>query len=130
MAGKIPGQSNGLIASLGTLASTLLAILHTRLDLLCIDLEEERDHAFSLLLLTLTTLFILGIGTILAIITLAVLFWDTHRLLTLGTITGIFLVTGIGLSMFIVHKIKSRPRFLAASLAEIAKDSHLLNPYE
>lgn len=130
MVEKISGDGKGLIRSLATLTSTFIAILHTRLDLLCIDLEDERDYLFSLLVQTLIALFSLAVGTVLAVVTLAVIFWDTHRLLTLGALTGLFLSTGIGLSVFIIYKMKSRPRLLAASLTELSKDSDSLRSYE
>jgi uncharacterized membrane protein YqjE len=44
------------------LAATLVAIAHTRLDLLSTDLEEERAHLFSLLVLALAALSCLGVG--------------------------------------------------------------------
>lgn len=130
MVEKTAGDSKGLIRSLATLASTFIAILHTRLDLLCLDLEDERDYIFSLLVQTLIALFSLAVGTVLAVITLAVIFWDTHRLLALGMLTGFFLATGIGLSVFIVYRMKSRPRLLAASLAELSRDRDSLGTYE
>jgi len=49
MTEKTPGGSKGLLESLTTLAATLVAIAHTRLDLLSADVEEERAHVLSLL---------------------------------------------------------------------------------
>jgi uncharacterized membrane protein YqjE len=59
---KALGGSKGLLESLTMLAATLVAIAHTRLDLLSTDLEEERAHLFSLLVLALAALFCLGVG--------------------------------------------------------------------
>src|SRR5688572_12648715 len=39
-----PVEPRGLLAALGDLAATLVAMAHTRLDLLATDLEEDRDH--------------------------------------------------------------------------------------
>lgn len=44
MAEKTPGGGKGLLESLTTLAATLVAIAHTRLDLLSTDIEEGREH--------------------------------------------------------------------------------------
>ena len=84
MAEKTPGANKGLLESLTTLAATLVAIAHTRLDLLSADLEEDREHLLSLLVLTLAALFCLGVGVVLAAILLVVAFWDTHRLVVLA----------------------------------------------
>jgi uncharacterized membrane protein YqjE len=77
MSDRTPGEHTGLLGSLTTLAATLVAIAHTRLDLLSSDLEEERAHVLSLLVLALAALFFLGIGVLLATLLLVVAFWDT-----------------------------------------------------
>jgi len=114
--------SKGLLESLTGFAGTLLAIAHTRLDLLCVDLEEERAHLFSQLVLALVTLFCIGIGVLLAVILLVVVFWDTHRLLALAGGAGFFLVVGVALGVFALHKSRTKPRLFASSLAELGKD--------
>ncbi len=122
MAEKPPGGSHGLLSSLTTLVATLVAIVHTRLDLLSTDLEEGRDHLLSLLVLALATLFFLGVGVVLVIILLAAVFWDTHRFLVLGALAGFFLMGGVATWRFAVRKMRARPRLFAASLAELIKD--------
>ena len=121
MAEKTLGASKGLLESLTTLAATLVAIAHTRLDLLSADLEEDREHLLSLLVLTLAALFCLGVGVVLATILLVVAFWDTQRLLVLGSLAGCFLAAGIAAWMFAMHKARTKPRVFAASLSELLK---------
>ncbi|HSJ47575.1 MAG TPA: phage holin family protein [Gammaproteobacteria bacterium] len=128
MATYEPREGKGLLESLTTLAATLVGIAHTRLDLLSTDLEEEREHMFSLVVLALVALFCLGIGVVLATILLVVAFWDTHRLLVLGTLTGFFLVMSFAMWAFALHKVRSKPRLFAASLSELEKDRQELIP--
>ncbi|MFA7634116.1 MAG: phage holin family protein [Thiohalomonadaceae bacterium] len=120
-------ESQGLLASLAALASTLVAITHTRLELLSIDLEEAREHVFSQIVLTLAALFFLSVGIVLAAILLVVVFWDTHRLLVLGGLAGFFLALGIGIWAFVLHKVRTRPRLFVASLSELFKDQQHLS---
>jgi uncharacterized membrane protein YqjE len=126
MAERTPGGSKGLLESLTILAGTLVAIAHTRLDLLSADLEEERAHLFSLLVLTLVALLCFGIGVVLVTILLVVAFWDTHRLLVLGVLAGFFLVVGMAVLAFAMHKARTKPRLFAASLSELFKDRQQL----
>jgi len=126
MSERTPGGSKGLLESLTILAGTLVAIAHTRLDLLSADLEEERAHLFSLLALTLAALFCLGIGVVLATILLVLAFWDTHRLLALGSLAGFYLVIGMGVWTFALHKARTKPKLFAASLSELFKDRQQL----
>jgi uncharacterized membrane protein YqjE len=122
MAMDTPREGQGLLASLTALAATLAAIAHTRLELLSNDLEEEREHIFSRMVLTQAVLFCLEVAMVLATILLVVAFWDTHRLLVLGGLSGFFLTTGMAVWAFAVHKAKTRPRLFAASLSELFKD--------
>ncbi|MDP1634643.1 MAG: phage holin family protein [Gallionellaceae bacterium] len=123
---KISGERKGLLESLSTLAATLVAIAHTRLDLLSSDLEEEREHLLSLLVLTLTALFCLGVGVVLVSILLVAAFWDTHRFLALGGLAGFFLAAGMVAWLFARHKVRTKPRLFAASLSELLKDRQQL----
>lgn len=126
MTEKTSGGSKGLLESLTTLAATLVTIVQTRLELLSADLEENREHLMSLLVLTLTALFCLAVGVVLATILLVVAFWDTHRLLVLGLFAGFFLAVGIAAWMFAMHKARTKPRVFAASLSELFKDRQQL----
>ncbi len=126
MTEKTTGGSKGLLESLTTLAATLVAIAHTRLDLLSADLEEDGERFLSLLVLSLTALFCLGVGVVLATILLVVAFWDTHRLLALGTLAGFFLAAGLAAWAFAMHKARTKPRIFAASLSELLKDRQQL----
>lgn len=120
------GGRRGLLDSLTILAGTLVAIVHTRLDLLSADLEEERIHLVSLLLLSLVVLLCLGVGVVLVVILLVIMFWDTHRLLSLGVIAGIFLAFGAVTWMLALKQARSKPRLFAASLSELSKDRQQL----
>lgn len=112
----------GLFASLQNLTMTLIAMVHTRLALLSTDLEEGRERLISLLVMTFIALFCLCFGVVLLAILVVVAFWDTHRLLVLCTMTGLFLVTGGVLSYFAMRALKAMPRIFEASLGELSKD--------
>ncbi len=119
----IPKQpAEGLLSSLKTLTVTLIAIIHTRLELLSTDFEEGRERFISLLAIAFISLFSLCFGAVLLTILVVVVFWDTHRLLVLGSLTGLFLIVGAVLGGIVVRRLKSMPRMFEASLAELIKD--------
>ena len=123
-----PGASKGLLDSLTAFAATLLAIAHTRLDLLSADMEEEREHLFLLQVLILASLFCLGIGIVLATTLLVAAYWDTHRFLVLALLAGFFLAAGVSAGWFALYKARTKPRLFAASLLELVKDQqHLVS---
>lgn len=120
-----PNQpAEGLLNSLKNLTVTLIAIIHTRLELISADLEEGRERFISLLTMAFVSLFSLCFGAVLLTILIVVVFWDTHRLLVLGSLTGLFLLSGAVLGAVVIRRLKSMPRMFEASLAELVKDHH------
>jgi uncharacterized membrane protein YqjE len=114
--------TGGLFESLKTLSVSLVGIVHTRLELLSTDIAEEREHLITLLLLLQLALFFLGVGVLLLALLIVVAFWESHRLLALGSLTGLFLLASAGTAWLAMHKTRTRPRLFAASLAELSKD--------
>lgn len=119
--------SGGLFDSLKTLSISLVGIVHTRLELLSTDIAEEREHLITLLVLVLLALFCLGVGVVLLAMLIVVAFWESHRLLALGGVTGLFLIASAGMAWLALHKTRTRPRLFAASLAELSKDRQHLS---
>ncbi|MHB1401072.1 MAG: phage holin family protein [Thiobacillus sp.] len=126
MAEESHAATGGLFESLKALSSCLVGIVHTRLDLLSADIAEEREHLVLLLVMALVALFCLGVGIVLLAILIAVAFWEPHRLMALGGLTGIFLAAGAGAGWLAMHKARTRPRLFEASLAELSKDRQRL----
>ena len=127
MAEASHAATGGLFESLKTLSSCLVGIVHTRLELLSTDIAEEREHLVLLLVMALVALFCLGVGIVLLAILIAVAFWESHRIMALGGLTGIFLAAGAGAGWLAMHKARTRPRLFEASLAELSKDRQRLS---
>jgi len=107
---------------LRVLTATLLAMAHTRLELLSTELEEQWVWLSSLLAWALVGLFCAGLGVVLATLFVVLALWDTHRLLALG-IPAILFLLGAALAWLVVlGKARAKPRLFAASLAELSKD--------
>lgn len=68
----------------------------------------------------------LGLAVILVVLFVAVLFWDTNRLLAIGAMAAIFAAGGIIAYLMLRSAIAHRPKLLAATLAELRKDSSKL----
>ena len=122
MAESTNQASEGLLSSLKNLTISLIAILHTRLELISTDLEEGRERFISLLALAFISLFSLCFGAVMLTILVVVVFWDTHRLLVMGSLTGLFLIVGAAIGAVVMRRLKRMPRMFEASLAELIKD--------
>ena len=111
----------GLLAAVKDIAATLLATGRTRLELLGNEIEEEKLRAIRLLLMAQAMVFCLGVGTLLLVGLLALLFWDS-RLFVVGGLTCLFLLlAGFFYRAFqgLLHR--SKPAF-TTSLAELEED--------
>lgn len=126
MAEESQAASEGLFESLKTLSVSLVSIVHTRLELLSTDVAEEREQLTSFLVLVLVALGCFGVGVVLLAMLVVVAFWETHRLLALAGMTGLFLAAGFGLGWFAMHRVRTKPRLFEASLAELSKDRQQL----
>ncbi len=114
--------------SISRLAATFVAIIHNRLELAAVEVEEELLRIFSSLLLSLVALFCLGMALSLAVLLLVVLFWDTHRIGVLITLMVVFSGSGLMIGLGVRKGYRHKPRLLADSLAELKKDINNLNP--
>ena len=114
--------TEGILTSLQSLAATAVAVVHNRLNLLSNDLEIAREELVSTLIMVLVALFCLCFGVLLLSIFVVVVFWDTHRLLALGSVTGLFLLVGIFFAWRVSRTLKAMPSTFEASLTELAKD--------
>ena len=124
------GQSAGLMDSVKRLASTLIAIVSTRLELFANELQEERLRLMQMFFLSLSVLFCFGMGVLLLTVFITVLFWDDHRLAVLCALCILFFVLATLMAMLLRNKVQSKPKLFSTSLAELAKDREQLEPGE
>jgi uncharacterized membrane protein YqjE len=112
----------GLLSSLRRLALTGIEIVHTRLEILSNDLEEERARLGSILLTGVLAIFCFFMAAILFTILIVVLMWETHRVPVLAVLGGVFLIGGALCWRSFQQQRQERPAFLATTLGELAKD--------
>jgi uncharacterized membrane protein YqjE len=100
----------------------LLQTAHTRLELLGLELQEEKLRLARLLLGTVLAAVLLGFAVVFALIWLTVALWDTHRQLGLGLATLITLALGLGAAGVAARAWAAGSGLFAASLAELERD--------
>lgn len=126
MANATDHKQYSLSGSATTLAMTMLAMLHTRIHLLALDLEEDRLYLLKIIKYGLFAFFCLSMGITVLTVLLAVLFWDTHRVLVLAIITGLFLLLGLLSWGYAAQIAKNKPGLFNHSLSELVKDQQSL----
>lgn len=116
----------GLLASLRRLAATTGEILHTRIEILSVELEEAGLRIGQLVVYGLVSLLFLGLGLLLATALVVTLFWETHRIYVLTGFTVVYCVIGISAALVVRYKIKNWPRLFSTTLSELSKDHERL----
>jgi len=117
-----PVQGPGLLASLRQLLGTVLETAQLRLALLSNEFEQEKLRLFDGLLWAGLALLLLGLGALLLCAFIVVLFWDSHRLLALGTLALLFLGAGTLLLVRARTRLQSPGGPLQSSVAELGRD--------
>lgn len=121
-------RHEGLFTSLKGLLATSLGLLHNRLELLGIEMAEERGHLLTLIAYGAAAFVCLGAGLVFLAVLVTFLFWDTHPVLVLSLFSGAFLVAGwLALRQALCHS-RIGSKIFSASLAELRKDRAVLSP--
>lgn len=121
-----PAAGAALQSSLRRLGATLLGIAHTRLELLAIELEDEKRRLLGVLGWGALAILMGGFGLVFLAVWLTVMFWETHRLWALGSFSLLFL----GLAAWAVWRaqtlLKHSQGWLSATLDELEADRQAL----
>ncbi len=125
-AGKTPDR-RGLFASARGLLGTGVTLIHNRLELLGVELAEERVRLISMLAYGGAAFLCIAAGLIFLAIFLTVLLWDSNRLLALGVFSALFLGAGIASLTLAMSLGRSGSKLFSASLAELRKDRDALS---
>lgn len=115
-----------ILDSLARLAASLLETLHTRLELISVEVEEEMARYSSYLLWIVVALFCAGIAVLLAILLVVVIFWDSHREAVLLTLIGLFAGVALYLGWWLRESMRNKPRLLGHTLDELKRDTSTL----
>lgn len=111
-----------IVDSVGRLSASVIGILHTRLALAAVEIEEELTRFSSYLLWSLVAFFCAGIAVLLGVLLIVAFFWDTHRLEVLLSLLAFFSGIALLLGWRLRQAIQSKPRLLAFTLDELKRD--------
>lgn len=123
---ELPPERPGLLEGLRGSAAAGVSLVANRLELLGVELAEERVRILALLAYGAAGFIALGAGTVFLAIFITVLLWDSHRLLVLGIFSVAFIGGGLLAMNIALGYARQKSSLFAASLAELRKDSDAL----
>ena len=121
-------NGGGLIDSLRRVTNLVLGLVHNRLSLIAVELQEEKIRAINhIIWLSVAVAFGVA-GLLVAIATLAIFLWQ--RAGYAGLLGLAFVSLGLaGVTLWLLRRhIFNGPQPFATSVAEISKDFETLRP--
>ncbi len=115
-------RPQGLLGSLRRMFATVLALVHTRVELFTTEIEEEIQRAAGILLWALVALFFGSLTVLFLAVLVLIVFWEDHRVLAASLITAAFLVLTVTFAMLARARLRAKPRFMAATIEELKRD--------
>jgi uncharacterized membrane protein YqjE len=113
----------GIFGTVRRLGSTAVAILQNRLELLALELKEEKGRVTSLIAWGAALVFLVFLGFVALMFTLSFIFWE-QRVAVMGGFCGFFFVGAIGTFLILKGKLKTPP--FAETITQLKKDREWL----
>src|SRR5580704_4041296 len=119
-------SSDGLLDSLRRLLDTGLGVAQNRLELLSVELQEEKQRLVELLALTFATVALGLMALIVISFTIVVLFWENGRLPVLIILSVVYTAATVWAACRLRALAKNGPPPLRDSVEELKKDRECL----
>jgi len=120
------GTSSGVLGTLRHLLDTGLGLAQNRLELLSLELQEEKYRLIELLFLTFTAVAFGLMALVMISLTIIVLFWENGRVPVLIGLTIVYITALLSVSHRLRLRLKNGSRPLRDSLEELKKDRQCL----
>lgn len=116
-----------LIPTLRSLASTAGSLIHTRLALAGVELEEEVQRLIGAAALALVALLLVSLALVVGTFTIVLAVAPEYRVATMAGITAVYVIAAVILLLRVKGIFTNRPPIFAATLAELEKDKETLS---
>lgn len=119
-----PSPANtGLVGSLGTLAHGLIESAHDRLQLLSVELHEEKFRLVQTFIWISAAIFSGMMAIMFASLTIVYLFWESARLWALGGLTLLYAGALVLIIRNFRRHLERQPKPFAATINELKNDA-------
>lgn len=108
------------------LGASLLALGRIRLELLSIEVHEEKERIAALLLWAVLTALMVGFGAVFAALFVTVALWDSHRLTAVGVSALLFIGLAVVGLLRLRRLLGGGSTLFQTSIAELRGDAAAL----
>lgn len=113
---------SGLLGSIRGLADGLLGSAHDRLELLTIELHEEKFRLIQTFIWISSIVFLAALALVFVSFALVVLLWETSRLAVVTALAAAYVVGLVAAVIGFKRHLQRQPRPFAGTLAELRND--------
>lgn len=111
-----------LAVTLKGFVSSLIEIVHVRLELITVEARDEALRLTELLVYGALAIAFLTFGIAFLAVLLTVLLWDSHRLLVLTLFSTLFITLGVVAAVIARARMAEGTRLFASTLDELKRD--------
>ena len=118
--------TDGIVRSGKRMLAILVGMARTRLNLLAIEIMQEKSRIWLLLVLTALVLLFAFMTLLTLSLLVIVAFWDDNRLLAIGGLLAFYVAATVATLFVLRQKSKIGSSLFAGTLSELSKDSDAL----
>lgn len=125
--GRVPPRAtDGIVRSGRRMLAIVVGMARTRLNLLAVELMQEKSRIWLLFLLTALALLFAFMALLTLSLFVVVAFWEDNRLLAIGCLFAFYVAATLAASFVLRQKSRAGSGLFAGTLEELAKDSAAL----
>ena len=118
--------TDDIVRSGRRMLAILVSMVRTRLNLLAVELVQEKSRIWLILVLTALALIFASMALLALSLLVVVIFWEDSRLLAIGSLSIFYAVATIITLVVLQQKAKTGSNLFASTLSELSKDSAAL----
>lgn len=113
---------SGLLGSLRGFADGIIGSVHDRLELLTVELHEEKHRLVQILIWVSALVSLAFLVVVFASVAVLVLFWETARVAVALSLVGVYAAGLVAVILTFKKYLARQPKPFAATLAELKND--------
>lgn len=114
--------TDGIVRSGRRMLAILVNMARTRLNLLAVELMEEKSRIWLMLVLTALALLFASMALLTLSLLVVVAFWDDNRLLAIGGLLVFYILATVATLLVLRQKARVGSKLFAHTLSELQKD--------
>jgi uncharacterized membrane protein YqjE len=122
-----PQPPAGIIESFRKLGSTGIAVLHNRLELLSVELEEQKVRLSKVLVLAGAAIFLANAALLAISAAIVVLAGEKARLVVLVILSVVYILAALWAFQALRRELRAAAQPFQESISELKKDGEWLN---